>query len=134
MSQHCAQVVKRFDIDRRAFVPVPDVDTSVVSVVPLVTPLADVQLSSLEYVLRQVFGQRRKTLRNSVSTLEHGAEMLERSGVDNNKRADALTVLEWAALTHAFDAVRAERAAAGTPVTPLHPVSDRLSASLSIKH
>lgn len=72
MSQHCASVSRRFDVSRKVFVPSPDVDATVVSLVPSVVPRVNVKLSSLEYVLRQMFGQRRKTLRNSVSTLEFG--------------------------------------------------------------
>lgn len=72
MSQHCATAVKRFDINRKVFVPIPEVDATLVSLIPTVKPRVQVNLASLEYVLRQLFGQRRKTLRNSVSTLEFG--------------------------------------------------------------
>lgn len=60
MSQHCTRVRRCFDISGAAFVPIPDVDSAVVNLTPLRRPHVSVKLPSLEYVLRQVFGQRRK--------------------------------------------------------------------------
>lgn len=84
MTQQLCSVKKLFDIPGSAFVPKPDVDASLVSMVPRVTPLGVdgesiiscyhatllmlniVPTNTLEYVCRQVFGQRRKIINNSV--------------------------------------------------------------------
>lgn len=125
MTQHCANVSRKFDVSRKAFVPSPDVDASVVSLVPSVTPRINVDLVSLEFVLRQMFGQRRKTLRNSVSTLEFGSgghwgsfffllfsifnvmnqEILDESKIASTKRTDELTIEEWGHLATTLDVV-----------------------------
>jgi 16S rRNA A1518/A1519 N6-dimethyltransferase RsmA/KsgA/DIM1 with predicted DNA glycosylase/AP lyase activity len=49
-----------------SFVPPPKVDATVVSIVPRVEPYPLVSLRSLELVLREVFGMRRKMLRRAV--------------------------------------------------------------------
>ena len=69
MSQQRCDVQKRFDIVGKAFAPPPDVTASVVKLKPLVKAKYEVESEPLEYVLRQVFGMRRKHLRNSVRTL-----------------------------------------------------------------
>ena len=104
MSQHCATTIRRFDIRGKAFVPPPKVDAGLVTLIPLVQPQVSVNLNSLEYVLRQVFGQRRKMLRNAVSTLEMGEDILERSALDETRRPDQLNITQWAKLANAYDA------------------------------
>lgn len=119
MTQHCARVKHCFDISGSAFVPRPDVDTGVVTVTPLAEPLVEVRLATMEYVLRQVFGQRRKMLRNAVSTLQldealsegneaFAAEVLKASGLDETKRPEQLSVQDWAALSNTYDRLMAE--------------------------
>jgi len=90
-----------FKIRGSSFVPPPDVDASVVCMENRPKALGvEVSLDSLEFVLRQVFGQRRKTLRNSVRSLgEKGEEILLESGLDGSKRAQELTIDEWCILT-----------------------------------
>ena len=54
----------------------------------------------LEQVVRQAFGQRRKTLRNAVAGLLDAAT-LERLGIDPGRRPETLTVGEFVALSNA---------------------------------
>ncbi len=107
MAQHCTRVRKCFDISGACFVPMPDVDSGVVNLTPLVRPMVNVNVKSLEYVLRQMFGQRRKVVRNAVSTVPNGAEVWRESGVEGFKRPEQLQLKEWAALANAYDTVSA---------------------------
>ena len=54
----------------------------------------------LEQVVRQAFGQRRKTLRNAVAGLLDAAT-LERLGINPGRRPETLTVGEFVALSNA---------------------------------
>jgi 16S rRNA (adenine1518-N6/adenine1519-N6)-dimethyltransferase len=67
MTQTFCTVQRLFDIAGESFVPAPKVTVSVVYVEPREHPLASVpNVHILEYVCRQVFGQRRKILSNAM--------------------------------------------------------------------
>jgi len=109
MTGHCAMALRKFNIRGKAFVPPPDVDAGIVNITPRIEPLIAEPTSELEYVLRRVFGQRRKMLRNSVSTLDEdgrfpnlGTVALEKSGVDPTKRPTQTTIKEWGKLTRGY--------------------------------
>nr|Q1A705.1 RecName: Full=Dimethyladenosine transferase 1, mitochondrial; AltName: Full=Mitochondrial 12S rRNA dimethylase 1; AltName: Full=Mitochondrial transcription factor B1; AltName: Full=S-adenosylmethionine-6-N', N'-adenosyl(rRNA) dimethyltransferase 1; Flags: Precursor [Vermamoeba vermiformis]ABB97064.1 mitochondrial transcription factor B-like protein [Vermamoeba vermiformis] len=104
MTQQLCSVKKLSDIPGSAFVPKPDVDASLVSMVPRVTPLGvNVPTPTLEYVCRQVFGQRRKMINNSVKTLGPEAEiLLARAHIDPTLRPEQLTVPQWCDLARAY--------------------------------
>lgn len=89
-----------FDIPPSAFTPAPKVTSTVVSLIPRPHPL-DVDLKSLELVSRAAFGQRRKMLRQSLKTLG-GDAYLERCGIDGTRRAETLSVAEFARLAGAL--------------------------------
>lgn len=88
----------RFDVDlvhkvpRGAFWPVPDVDGGVLRLIPLPEPRGgDVDPRALKRVVKIAFQQRRKTMRNSVSSLG-GGPLLEEAGVDPSVRAETIPV------------------------------------------
>jgi 16S rRNA (adenine1518-N6/adenine1519-N6)-dimethyltransferase len=85
-----------FDISRLAFTPPPKVTSSVVYITPKPSPI-DVPLSKLETVTKFAFGQRRKMLRQSIKPIG-GQELLDKAGIDGTRRAETLTVEEFAAL------------------------------------
>ena len=88
-----------FDIPARAFVPAPKVTSSVVGLIPRVTPLAPAAKPALERVTAAAFGQRRKMLRTSLKTLGIAVEpLLEGAAVAPTARAEELTVTEFCAL------------------------------------
>ena len=103
MSQNCAQVIKKFDIKGKAFVPPPNVDSGVVTLIPRVKPLTDVSVDSLEYVLMKAFGQKRKMLRNAIQMLEFGNEILAEANIDEEKRCEQITIKEWGMLTRLYE-------------------------------
>jgi 16S rRNA (adenine1518-N6/adenine1519-N6)-dimethyltransferase len=90
-----------FDVSRQAFVPPPNVTSTIVQLVPRPHPLpcnADV----LERVVAAAFGQRRKMLRSSLGgATSDPASLLARAGVEPTRRAEELDVAAFVALANA---------------------------------
>ena len=84
-----------------AFVPPPQVTSSVISLVPRQQPLA-CDLSMLERVTEAAFGQRRKMLRQSLKGLPGALAALETLGIDPQRRAETLSVAEFVDLARAL--------------------------------
>jgi 16S rRNA (adenine1518-N6/adenine1519-N6)-dimethyltransferase len=96
-----------FTVPAGAFTPRPKVESAVVTLTfPPQSPftVADEQL--FVQVAKAAFGQRRKTLRNSLSRLGYTREGLEsaaaQAGIDLGRRPETLTVEEFCRLTDAF--------------------------------
>jgi 16S rRNA (adenine1518-N6/adenine1519-N6)-dimethyltransferase len=81
-----------FNVDRNAFVPPPNVTSSVVHLVP--RPAAnDVPARALEAVTKAAFGQRRKMIRQSLkATGVPVARLLDAAGLKGDERAEELPV------------------------------------------
>jgi 16S rRNA (adenine1518-N6/adenine1519-N6)-dimethyltransferase len=98
MCQNLCEVTELFEVSPASFDPAPRVTSAVVRLVPRATPLSGHEsLNALERVVRQAFSLRRKTLRNSLSTLLTAAE-LEASGVEPGQRAEQLDLANFFAL------------------------------------
>jgi len=94
-------------VSRRVFVPEPHVDSVLLGVTRRAHPaMAGLDVAELGRVVDAAFGQRRKTLRNSLRSLgldAAGVEALGRAaGVDLGLRAERLDVDAFAALTRAL--------------------------------
>jgi 16S rRNA (adenine1518-N6/adenine1519-N6)-dimethyltransferase len=95
-----------------AFYPAPKVDSAVVRID--VYPEPPVQVPDRQWffeVARAGFGQRRKQLRNSLSAGLHVGtgvveEALRRAGIDPKRRAETLSLEEWAAASRELAAMR----------------------------
>lgn len=88
-----------FDIPAGAFVPPPKVTSSVIRLEPLEQPVAPATLAALERVTAAAFGQRRKMLRQSLKSLGRDPlPLLAATGIDPTRRAETLSVVEFAAL------------------------------------
>lgn len=81
----------------RAFTPPPKVDSAVVRLVPR-QPDIPVPVKLLEKVTAAAFGQRRKMLRQSLKGLPGALQTLERLGIDPTRRAETLTVRDFASV------------------------------------
>jgi 16S rRNA (adenine1518-N6/adenine1519-N6)-dimethyltransferase len=93
-----------FDVPPGAFVPVPKVSSSVVSLVPRDAPLAPAEKATLERVTAAAFGQRRKMLRSSLKSLGVPVEpLLAAAGVTPTARAEELSVAEFCALARGLE-------------------------------
>ncbi len=90
-----------------AFWPRPDVESAVVRIDVYDTSPIDVPGESDFFrVVRAGFGQKRKQLRNALSAGLHldkpqADDLLTASGIDPQRRAETLSLSEWAALTRA---------------------------------
>jgi 16S rRNA (adenine1518-N6/adenine1519-N6)-dimethyltransferase len=93
-----------FDINRSAFVPPPQVTSSLVLLSPRQAPLAcDRRL--LERVTEAAFGQRRKMLRQSLRALGIDVgQLLVSAELDPTARAEDVSVAGFAALARALAA------------------------------
>ena len=101
MLQWQLRVEKLFDVPPGAFTPPPKVDSSVVRLVPHAIPPIQVRDTvAFTQVVRAAFAQRRKTLRNNLKGLLPAAT-LESLGIDPQRRAETLTLSEFAALANA---------------------------------
>lgn len=100
------RVRRLFDVPASAFVPPPKVTSSVVEILPRAEPLAPADRSVLERVTQAAFGQRRKMLRASLRPLG-GEALLTRAGIDPTRRAEDLSIEQFALLARLVAAGRA---------------------------
>jgi 16S rRNA (adenine1518-N6/adenine1519-N6)-dimethyltransferase len=92
-----------FDVAPSAFVPPPNVTSSLVRLVPRPTPLA-CDRAALERVTQAAFGQRRKMLRQSLKSLTPDAlALLQAAGLDPTARAEDIPVEGFVALARALE-------------------------------
>ncbi|MBR2774315.1 MAG: 16S rRNA (adenine(1518)-N(6)/adenine(1519)-N(6))-dimethyltransferase RsmA [Selenomonadaceae bacterium] len=88
-----------FDVPPESFLPSPEVTSSVV-VCDVRKPPVAVDEDFFFKVVRTAFAQRRKTLLNSLASF--GKEKLLTSGIDVKRRAETLSLEEFAALATAL--------------------------------
>jgi 16S rRNA (adenine1518-N6/adenine1519-N6)-dimethyltransferase len=88
-------------IPAEAFFPSPNVDSSVLVIEIYPAPLIPRELLDTFFkLIKAGFGQKRKTLRNSLSaglsiSPSSAADLLERAGIDPQRRAETLGIEEW---------------------------------------
>lgn len=107
MVQYAATVARAFDVGRHAFVPAPEVDSTILHLIPYEKrPIQAQSDAVLRRVVKAAFSQRRKTLRNSLSSLGCDKALikqaLEAASVEDSRRAETLSVAEFVALADAF--------------------------------
>lgn len=87
-------------VPRMAFLPPPKVESAIVELLPKkdVYP----HINELGKVTHAAFGQRRKMLRSSLSSLGNAIEICRIAQIDETKRPENLTQNEFYALTDAF--------------------------------
>lgn len=90
-----------------AFFPAPSVDSSVLAIEIYPAPLIPAELLDTFFqLIKAGFGQKRKTLRNSLSaglamSPTQTAELLTEAGIDPQRRAETLSIDEWSKLAAA---------------------------------
>jgi 16S rRNA (adenine1518-N6/adenine1519-N6)-dimethyltransferase len=100
-----------FDIAPAAFVPQPQVTSSVVRLVPRDKPEA-CERRLLEQVAAAAFGQRRKMLRQSLKSLAADPALLTAAaGIDPTRRAETVPISGFAAMARELAAQRMARSA-----------------------
>ncbi|UZE47276.1 16S rRNA (adenine(1518)-N(6)/adenine(1519)-N(6))-dimethyltransferase RsmA [Rhodopseudomonas sp. P2A-2r] len=91
-----------FDISPAAFVPPPKVTSSVVRLVPRVSP-EPCDRKTLERITAAAFGQRRKMLRQSLKGLTvDPAVLAAAAGIDPTRRAETVPVSGFVAMARAL--------------------------------
>ena len=106
VTQH-AEARILFDVKPGSFHPPPEVTSSVLSLVPRPSPLAPVRDAALfDEVVKRAFATRRKMLRRALAGFgeERAAAALATSGIDGTRRAEELSVADFARLADAFAA------------------------------
>ena len=102
LSQWLTEPRLMFDVAASAFVPPPNVTSSVINMVVRSHPLAEAQREKLEIVTRAAFGQRRKMLRRSLSAIG-GSKLLARAEVREEARPEELTVEQFCAIARLIE-------------------------------
>ncbi len=100
MLQAVCRVTPLFDVPPGAFTPPPKVDSAVVRLVP--RPKGEAGVKDAAHFARTVaaaFSQRRKTLRNSLSTV-CDADAIRAAGIDPGARAEAVSVDAYITLSN----------------------------------
>lgn len=100
------EIEKLFDVSPHAFTPVPKVWSSVVRLRP--QPPVIENESLLRSVAGFGFAMRRKTLANNLaSRFNNSAKLLMAADIDGQRRAETLSIAEWARLVAAVEATKA---------------------------
>jgi 16S rRNA (adenine1518-N6/adenine1519-N6)-dimethyltransferase len=95
-------------IPAEAFFPAPKIDSAVLVIDIFSTPLIrEEYLDTFFRLIKAGFGQKRKTLRNSLSSGLHisttdAAELLNSANIDPQRRAETLSLNEWEFLSGRF--------------------------------
>jgi 16S rRNA (adenine1518-N6/adenine1519-N6)-dimethyltransferase len=99
MLQYRFMMEKLLDVPPQSFRPAPKVDSAVVRMIPL--PFAEIVVRNEKLfaaIVRTAFGQRRKTLRNTLRNYLNEADF-EALHIDHRLRAENLSVAEFARIS-----------------------------------
>ncbi|MFQ5896177.1 MAG: 16S rRNA (adenine(1518)-N(6)/adenine(1519)-N(6))-dimethyltransferase RsmA [Nitrospinota bacterium] len=105
-AQYRARIQVVAHVPPGAFQPPPEVDSSIVLLLPRARPPVEVEDEGLFFsLLRSSFAHRRKTLLNNLKALRNAPfeavsweEVLEASGIDGSLRGEALSLADFARL------------------------------------
>lgn len=102
-----AEAEKLFDVSRGSFMPAPNVDSAVIRLTVRKTPPVAVNDEKMMFrLIRAGFGQRRKTVSNSLSAAVPDRERLRAAlataGVSPTARAEELSLAQFAAVADAL--------------------------------
>ncbi len=108
LTQWLCEVRPVLQLPARAFVPPPQVASSLLQLTPRPEPLAPAAQGDLEHVLQAAFGQRRKMLRASLRALGPDSEgLLAAAGLEPTLRAEQIDVAGFCRLARSHAARRA---------------------------
>lgn len=102
MVQYHCRVSALFDVGPEAFNPPPQVDSSIIRLIPYQElPYLASDYPHFAHVVKTAFSQRRKTLRNCLKQLVQD-EVWEAVHIDSQLRPEQLTVAEYVKLSNAI--------------------------------
>lgn len=109
MMQYFCEVEHLFDVPPTAFVPQPKVCSAIVRLRPHRNPTVQVKdITCFQDVVRIAFTQRRKTLKNSLSTLI-SEEELNKLPIDTGLRPEKLSLADYAIISDAITQLKDNR-------------------------
>ncbi|EGC32018.1 hypothetical protein DICPUDRAFT_156077 [Dictyostelium purpureum] len=94
-----------YQLPGKAFVPPPKVDAAVVEIEPRINPLGKEPLKNhqyFEFVCRELFAHRRKTVSNVIKNLGNGADALLEGIIDPKTRPQNISVDQFVDLTNRY--------------------------------
>ena len=97
-----SDINKVFELAPENFYPKPKVVSCVIKITPLEKLRFNVNLSTFEKVIRHAFGNRRKTLRQSLKLLG-GMKLLDIAGINNGLRAENISLKDYCNLSNIID-------------------------------
>lgn len=108
--QYYSEVEVIAQVSRNVFLPPPDVSSAIVRLTPRERPPVEVPSDELFFgVVHCAFGQRRKTLLNSLSdcqalglTKEQVSQVLHAAHIEPSRRAETLSLAEFATIARAI--------------------------------
>jgi 16S rRNA (adenine1518-N6/adenine1519-N6)-dimethyltransferase len=109
LAQWLCEATQLFHINPKAFTPPPQVQSTVVQLIPRKAPLAPARRATLERVTAAAFGQRRKMLRQSLMSLATGTAFIDgerlcqAAGIVPTARAETLSVEQFCAIANVLD-------------------------------
>lgn len=99
IAQWLCEIEIEINVDKSAFTPPPKVSSTVLTLTPRETPLADAEFADVEAVTAAAFGQRRKMLRSSLRSFNLDLTALE---IDPTARGETLTIEEFCRIARAL--------------------------------
>lgn len=104
MVQYHCEPQLLFDVPPQAFFPPPQVMSSIIRLVPYKKlPHVATDYAVFEKIVKQAFGQRRKTLRNSLKGMVDNP-LWEKVSIHSDKRPENLSVKDFVELSNAVSA------------------------------
>ena len=102
MVQYFGNPALKFAISRKAFKPVPKVDSAVIAIESYDKPPVEVADRDLFFsIIKTAFSQRRKMLSNALKSLYHDSRQLcESANIDPRRRPETLDMEEFARLAN----------------------------------
>lgn len=103
MLQYRFRMEKLLDVPPQSFRPAPKVDSAIVRMVPI--PRSEIKVRDEKLyaaIVSAAFGQRRKTLRNTLRSYLNEADFIE-LGIDPQQRAENLGVPEFTSIANYLD-------------------------------
>lgn len=100
MMQYYCRVDLLFDVPPKAFFPPPQVNSSIIKITPYKTlPVAAIDATLFATIVKLAFGQRRKTLRNSLNQIID-ASLWDNIQISSSKRAENLSVSDFVTISN----------------------------------
>lgn len=99
ITQYYYKIIPLLNIPKTAFFPIPKVESMMIKLSPHNnSPYPAIDITQLSILTKLAFSQRRKIIKNSLSTLFNVQEM-KNQGIDITLRAENLTIYQYCILT-----------------------------------